>query len=85
MQIVNVKEIEGTMMVALPVEIVDELRLSKGSPVNLTVEEGPVVLRTPGPRYPLAQRIADSDPRAFERTKEDEEWFDSPPVGAELI
>ena len=85
MQIVNVKEIEGTMMVALPVEIVDELRLSKGSPVHLTVEEGSVVLRAPRPRYPLAQRIADSDPRAFERTKEDEEWFDSPPVGAELI
>jgi hypothetical protein len=36
-------------------------------------------------KYTLDELMEKSDPRAFERTKEDEEWFNSPPVGRELL
>ena len=83
----KVREAEGAMLVALPTEIIEELGLSAGSSVRLSVEDrtvvvGPVRRRS---KYSLEQRIADSDPRAFEQTPEDEEWFNSPPVGRELI
>lgn len=86
MQKVNLEEIGGTMVIALPTEIVDELHLTAGSSVSLAVQgDALVVRRGRRSRYTLQELIDKSDPRAFERTWEDDEWFDSPPIGRELL
>jgi antitoxin ChpS len=86
MQRVNLEEVGGTMVIALPPEIVDELHLTAGSSVSLALQGDALVMRR-GRRskYTLQELIDKSDPRAFERTKEDDEWFNSPPVGRELL
>ncbi|HEY5331859.1 MAG TPA: hypothetical protein VIJ79_18410 [Acidobacteriaceae bacterium] len=87
MQIVNAEEVEGVIMVALPVEMVEELQIGAGSPVKLSVADGGVLMRRVRPRgkHTLAELISGSDPRAFDRTPEDDEWFNAPPVGNEII
>jgi len=83
----SVEEVGGTMVLALPADIVDMVQLKAGSSVDVGINEGALVVmpaRT-GSRYTLEELLDKSDPRAFDRTAEDEEWFNAPPVGRELI
>lgn len=87
MQKANVEDVGGTMVIALPADIVEQLQLTAGSSVNLAIEGESLVVRRGRRRgkYTLQELLDKSDPRAFERTPEDEEWLNSPSVGRELI
>lgn len=72
-------------MLVVPPAFLDQLHLQAGSAVNLSIEEGRLVLTpNPRPRYTLAELLAASDysqpPSAEER-----EWLDAPVVGGESI
>jgi len=82
----HLEEVNGTVMIAVPPAILDRLQLSVGSEVEVDLAEQSLVLRPVSDRASrLAELIATSDPLAFERTEEDWEWLNSPPMGRELI
>ena len=83
----HLEEVNGSFMLVLPPTIVDRLKLKAGSEVEVAVEEGTILVRSSSPRkrHQLADLLAQSEPSAFERTDNDREFFNSPPVGRELI
>jgi antitoxin ChpS len=74
-------------MLAVPPAILDQLHLKAGATVGLAVEGDRLVLSPQKkPKYTLEELLAKSDYSAsIERTEEDLEWFNAPPVGRELI
>jgi antitoxin ChpS len=81
----NLRKVGGSIMLVVPPAFLDQLHLQAGSAVNLSIEEGRLVLTpNPRPRYTLAELLAASDysqpPSAEER-----EWLDAPVVGGESI
>ena len=86
MQRVNLEAIGDTVVLALPENILRELQLAAGAEVGLAVDgDSLVITRHPRVRYKLDDLLDNTDPRAFERTAEDWEWVNSPPVGRELL
>ena len=72
-------------MLSVPPALIDVLHLRPGAKLGLSAEGNRLVaelLRRP--RYTLDQLIAEHDSKA-PRSKEDREWLESPPLGAELI
>lgn len=72
-------------MLVVPPAFLDQLHLQAGSAVNLSIEQGRLVL-TPNPRphYTLAELLAASD-YSQPQSAEEREWLDAPVVGGELI
>jgi len=82
----HLEEVNGIVMLVLPPIILDRLQKSGSSEIDVELAEQSLVLRPASDRASrLAELIATSDPLAFERTEEDLEWLNSPPVGRELI
>ena len=72
-------------MLAIPPALLDILHLQPGAKVGIAVESGRLVVEPhQRPRYTLAELLDQCHPKA-PRTKEEKEWLDSKPVGAELI
>ena len=85
MHTTNLRKVGGSIMLAVPPALLDILRLRPGVKVGIAIESGRLVVEPqPRPRYTLDELLAQCDPKAA-RTKEDREWLDSKPVGAELI
>lgn len=86
MQRASLEEIGGAVVLALPENILHELHLAAGAEVDLAVDGEALVVRRKGrKKYKLDDLLDNTDPRAFERTAEDWEWVNSPPVGRELL
>jgi len=83
----NLRKVGGSVMLAVPPAILDQLHLRAGATVGLAVEGGRLVLSPQvRPKYTLEELLAKSDYSApLERTEEELEWLNSPPVGRELI
>ncbi len=82
----HLQEINGTVMLVLPPIILDRLKRFGSPEVEVEFAAQSLVLREVlDPARHLAELIATSDPLAFERTEEDLEFLNSPPVGRELI
>jgi antitoxin ChpS len=72
-------------MLAVPPALLDVLRLRPGVKVGLAVDRGRLVVEPQQrPRYTLAELLAQCDTKP-RRTKEEREWFESKPVGGELL
>ena len=72
-------------MLAVPPALLDILRLRSGAKVGIAVENGRLVVEPQHrPRYTLDELLAQCNPKAA-RTKEEREWLDSKPAGAELL
>jgi Growth regulator len=85
MHTTNLRKVGGSIMLAVPPALLDILRLRPGVKVGIAIESGRLVVEPqPRPRYTLDELLAQCNPKAA-RTKEDREWLDSKPVGAELI
>nr|VFJ60651.1 MAG: antitoxin ChpS [Candidatus Kentron sp. FM]VFJ60891.1 MAG: antitoxin ChpS [Candidatus Kentron sp. FM]VFK13139.1 MAG: antitoxin ChpS [Candidatus Kentron sp. FM] len=81
----NLRRIDGSVMVAVPSVILDQLRLRVGEKIGLSVDGGHLVLDPhPRPRYSLDELLAECDSTA-EPNSEDRHWLDSGPVGRELL
>jgi antitoxin ChpS len=72
-------------MLAVPPALLDILQLETGAKVGITVEGGRLIVEPrPRPRYTLEELLAQCNPRS-PRTKEEREWLDNNPAGAELL
>jgi len=86
MQKVELEEVNGSLVLALPPSVLNRLHLRAGSQVELYVDVDTLVVKRGSDHDPtLDELIAMSDPAAFERTPEDLEWLNSPAVGRELL
>lgn len=81
----HLRKVGGSVMLAVPPALLDVLKLTAGTTVGISVEDGRLVI-APGPakRYKLADLIAECDPAA-EMPENDQAWTSAAPVGNELI
>ncbi len=85
MHMTNLRKVGGSIMLAVPPALLDILRLRPGIKVGIAIESGRLVVEPQQrPRYTLDELLAQCDPRAA-RTKEDREWLENKPAGAELL
>jgi antitoxin ChpS len=81
----NLRKVGGSIMLAVPPAILDLLNLRAGAEVNVTVENGRLMIQSNSrPRYSLDELLAQCDPNA-EISAEDKEWLDTKPIGDELL
>jgi antitoxin ChpS len=81
----NLRKVGGSIMMAVPPAILDELHLKAGAAVGLVVEGDRLVMHSrPRPKYTLEELLAASD-YSQPLTPEEREWIDAPPVGRELL
>jgi antitoxin ChpS len=81
----NLRKVGGSVMMAVPPAILDELELKAGVTVTLAVEGGRLIVeRRRRPRFTLDELLAECDPLAAELS-EDRAWLDSRPAGREIL
>jgi antitoxin ChpS len=83
----NLRKVGGSVMLAVPPAILDQLHLKAGATVGLAVEGDQLILSPQRkPKYTVEELLAKSDYSApLERSEEELEWLNAPPVGRELI
>jgi antitoxin ChpS len=81
----TLRTVGGSVMMAIPKPLLESLGVAPNAKLDLVVEDGKLVA-TPRkrPKYTLDELMAEWDPWP-ERTVEEQEWLDSPPVGKEII
>jgi antitoxin ChpS len=85
MSVTNLRKVGGSIMLAVPPSILSLLKLEPGSPVDVAVEEGRLVIEpVKKPKYTLEELLAQCKP-VQKRSAEDEEWLNVAPVGKELF
>jgi antitoxin ChpS len=85
MHTTNLRKVGGSVMLAVPPAILEQLELKAGSTVGLAVDGERLILQPQKkPRYTLDELLAASD-YSQPMSQEDREWIDGPPVGRELI
>jgi antitoxin ChpS len=81
----NLRKVGGSVMLAVPPVLLDQLQLKVGATVALAVDGERLVVQTrPRPRYTLEELLAKCD-YSQPMTAEEREWIDAPPVGRELL
>lgn len=88
MHITSLRNVGGSVMLAVPPAFLDQLHLRPGSTVGLAICEGCLVMdpsyqSTAKPRFLLAELLALSD-YTNSPTSDQREWVDAPAVGGEL-
>ena len=80
----TLRNVGGSVMMAIPKSVLEGLELAANTKVALSVEHGRLVVEArPKPKYTLAELLAQCDPTAPESAEECE-WQDMAPVGREL-
>jgi antitoxin ChpS len=80
----KLRKVGGSVMLAVPPAVLNELGVGAESIVDLAVKKGKLVVEPKRrKRYTLDELLAQCDPKA--PSERDEEWLSSPPVGRELI
>ena len=81
----NLRKVGGSVMLAVPPVLLDQLHLQAGATVGLAVDGDRLVMQPrPKPRYTLDELLAKCD-YSQPMTPEEREWIDAPPVGRELL
>jgi antitoxin ChpS len=81
----RLRKVGGSVMLAIPRPVLDELGLGPDASVDLVVRDGQLVVDPKRRRrYSLDALLAECNPKA-RRTREDREWTGGPPVGRELL
>jgi len=85
MYITNLRQVGGSVMLAVPPAILDLLSLQVGATVGLSIEGGNLIIEPhPRPRYSLDDLLSQCDASA-ELSAEDREWLDTTPCGNEIL
>ncbi len=95
MHTTNLRKVGGSVMLAVPPVLLDILQLRPGAKVGIAVESGRLIVEPQQRRwYTLDELLAQCNPNVrykkvpyknARRTKQEQEWPDSEPVGRELI
>jgi antitoxin ChpS len=80
----TLRKVGGSVVVALPPALLEQLHLEAGETVGLAVEGDHLILKRQRQRYKLEDLLKECD-YSLPMSEEDREWLDSPPVGRELI
>ena len=79
----TLRNVGGSVMLAVPKTLLDALGLSANTKVALSVDGGRLVVeKRPKPKYTLAELLAECDPDAPENPDE-QEWQKMEPAGRE--
>lgn len=79
------RNVGGSVMMAIPKSVLDGLGLAANTKVALSIEHGRLVVEArPKPKYTLAELLAQCDPTAPEGDH-DEAWEAMEPVGREVL
>ena len=85
MHTTTLRKVGGSVMLAVPPALLQELALSPGARVGLEVHGGELVIKPNSrPRYKLDDLIAKCDPAA-EVLPQEREWVNAPAIGREAI
>lgn len=85
MHTTHLRKVGGSVMLAVPAAILDQLDLKAGATVGLAVDGDCLVMHSnPKPRYTLEELLAQSD-YSQPTPPRDREWIDAPHVGRELL
>jgi antitoxin ChpS len=85
MHTTKLRKVGGSIMLAVPPALLDMLQLRPGAEVCIAVQSGRLIVQPQQrPRYTLDQLLAQCNPKA-RRSKEEREWVNEKPAGAELI
>lgn len=81
----SLRKVGGSVMLTVPPVILDLLQLRAGAHVDVSVEEGRLIVAPESrPHYKLSDLLAESKfPKR--RSREDRAWLEAPPVGGELL
>ena len=81
----TLRNVGGSVMMAIPKPFLETLGLAANSKVEVTIEDGRLItIPRARPKYTLEELIAQCDLDA-PLSPEDEEWLNDPPVGREVI
>jgi antitoxin ChpS len=81
----RLRKVGGSVMVAIPPAVLDELGLQSDADVDLSVKKGQLVINPKGrPRYTLDQLIKEGR-KAKNLKFKDRAWLNRPRVGREII
>jgi antitoxin ChpS len=81
----NLRKVGGSVMLAVPPAVLEQLNLQAGAAVGLSVSDGHLVVQPQvKPRYSLKELLAPADDAAVPAPP-DREWLDSPAIGRELL
>src|SRR6266699_157174 len=80
----KLRRVGGSVMLAIPPALLDELHLAADSSVELSTEAGKLVVRPARRRYTLDELLSQCDPDA-PLTAAEREWVDTPAVGDEIV
>ncbi|MGV8891718.1 MAG: AbrB/MazE/SpoVT family DNA-binding domain-containing protein [Burkholderiaceae bacterium] len=85
MTIVTLRSLGGSVVMAVPKQILNLLHLSAGSEVEIKVENDRLIVQAKtSPRYTLAELLAQCNEDNMAVTDEDRAWLDAAPVGKEF-
>ena len=80
----KLRRVGGSVMLAIPPTLLDELKVGADSSVDLVVRGDELVVRPARKRYTLEELLARCDSTAA-FSDEDREWLGTGPVGRESI
>ena len=81
----NLRKVGGSIMLAVPPILLDQLDLHPGAQVGISVERGRLIVEPrQRPRYTLDQLLTQCKAKA-RRSKAEKDWLDGKPSGRELI
>lgn len=85
MHTAKLRQVGGSVMLAIPPAFLEQLHLSARADVGVAVENGRLIVEPKTrPRYTLANLLAECDPAGPE-PEDDNEWTTGAPAGEELI
>jgi antitoxin ChpS len=87
MHTTTLREVGGSIMLAVPTVLLDQLQLKVGETVVVDVEDGRLIVeleRKPRPRYTL-EELLDASDYSQPQPSEEREWVDAGAVGGELL
>ena len=83
---VTLRKLGGSIVIAVPMQILSMLHIGAGSQVNVNVVDGRLVIEPRvKPHFTLAELLAQCSEENMALTAEDREWLDTPPVGKEMV
>jgi antitoxin ChpS len=81
----TLRNVGGSVMMAIPKSLLEGLGLAANAKVALSVDHGRLIVEPrPKPKYTLSELMAQCDPSAPESDQE-REWQELDPVGHEVL
>ena len=83
MATLSIRQSGGANIVSIPKSILQTLGLEVGSKLDLSIEEGRIVLKPVGEELSLEAVLQGSPKERLQITEDDRVWLDERPVGKE--